>query len=192
MTIRASRMLTIGALVGALALTGCSGGDGDGDSGTGKGDSPTTASSTDGGSETAGATDNGGKAAGIDLKNPPKAIASITIPGEAESDATDTLVELVRFEERGKLLLAVYRVTPHGTKEKTSLFSAVRWSPNLVDPVNLKLYSSVAELTTGYLGKLEMNEPNYVMAGFAIPENTETIDVGVSHDGLRMEGVTLP
>ncbi len=75
--------------------------------------------------------------------------------------------------------MAVYRVTPHGTREKTSLFSAVNWTPNLIDPVNLKLYAAVPQLTTGSLGDLVMNEPNYVMAGFAIPENTDTIDVGV-------------
>ena len=137
------------------------------------------------------ASDNGGKAAGIDLKNPPKAIATLTVPGVPKGAVTDTLVELVKFEERGEVLMAVYRVTAHGTREKTSLFSAVNWTPNLIDPVNLKLYAAVPQLTTGSLGDLVMNKPNYVMAGFAIPENTDTIDVGVSHDGVRMEGVKL-
>ncbi|MFC7485612.1 hypothetical protein ACOCJ7_03725 [Knoellia sp. CPCC 206453] len=192
MTPRACRVLTIGAIIGALALTGCSGSDGDGNA------KPETSSSDQGASggvtkdPGADARANGAKATGIDLKNPPKAIASITVPGAPKGEVTDTLVELVKFEERGKVLLAVYRVTPHGTKEETSLQRALTWRPNLIDPVNLKLYEAVAELTTGFLGDLVMNEPNYVMAGFAVPQNTDTIDVGVSHDGVRMEGVKLP
>lgn len=194
MTPRASRVLIIGAIATALALTGCSGGD----SGTGSdtGTSAKGTSTADSGSESAAggdAADNGGKLAGIDLKNPPKAIATLTVPGEPKGDTTDTLVELVKFEKRGKILMAAYRVTPHGTKEKTSLFSAVGWRPHLLDPVNLKLYDAVADVSTGYLQDLVMNEPNYVMAGFAIPEGADTVDVGVAgRGGLRMEGVKLP
>lgn len=193
MTTRTSRALAGTAIFAALALTGCSGGDSDAGSDAGETESSSSTQSKGADGNAADeAKDNGGKAAGIDLKNPPKSIATITIPGEPKGDVTDTLVELVKFEERGKVLMAVYRVTPHGTKEKTVLHVAVKWRPNLVDPVNLKLYESVADLSTGYGGDLVMNEPNYVMAGFAIPENTATIDVGVSHDGLRMEGVKLP
>ncbi|KGN31025.1 hypothetical protein N802_05315 [Knoellia sinensis KCTC 19936] len=192
MTTRASRILAGGALVAALALAGCAGSDGGGGDSGAQGDSSSSQSeNTDSGADGGEAADNGGKAAGIDLKNPPKAIATLTVPGVPKGDTTDTLIELVKFEERGKLLMAVFRVTPHGTKEKTNLL-VVNWKPVLLDPVNLKLYESVNELTSAWSTDLVMNEPNYVMAGFAIPENTDTIDVGVSREGLRMEGVKLP
>lgn len=189
MTTCRSRMLAVAAVVCALALTltGCSGDETDASSvGT------SSPSQSAGGSQDGDAEATGAQAAGIDLDNPPTSIASVTIPGEPKADVVDTLVEVVRFEKRGKVLLAVFRVTPHGGTEETSLFRALKWSPTLVDLENLKSYSSINELTSGYLVDLVMNEPNYVMAGFAIPENTDTIDIGVSPEGLRMEGVPLP
>lgn len=196
MSTRVSRALLLGAVVGALVLAGCSGEEPDAAaSGNASSASSASTSSPTGSAEepeTQGAGATGGEAAGIDLDNPPEAISSVTIPGEPKGDVVDSTVELVKLEKRGKVLLAVFRVTPNGTTEETSLFSAVRWTPTMVDLVNLKSYSAINELTTGYTHDLVMNEPNYVMAGFAIPENTDTIDIGPSPEGLRMEGVPLP
>lgn len=199
MNLHPARLLASATVACLLILTGCSGDGAETDSGSTSAQSEKSSADGADTADTAGSGDgaedgaaNGAKAAGIDLDNPPKAIASMTVPGTPKGDVKDTLVELVRFEERGKVLLAVFRLTPHGTAEDVSANAAVQWDPTMVDLTNLKSYDSVSELTHGYLTDLVMNEPNYLMAGFAIPEHTDTIDIGVSDEGVRMEGVKLP
>lgn len=192
MTTTTPRLFTSLVLVGTLALTGCSSDSENGDTGgSSQGTSSNPADTKD--DAAVEGKDNGAKDAGIDPANPPKAIATLTLPDvTGEGVVTQSKVELVRWQKRGKVLQAVFAITPTGTKEKTTAFGAVNWGPTLVDLQNLKQYSAITQLTSGYLTDLVMNETNYLYAGFAIPENTDTIDIGVNSSSLRMEGVKLP
>ena len=146
---RASRVLVASAIAAALALTGCSGGDSDAESNTNT--SGTTASATGGGSESTEATTSAA-AAGIDASNPPKAIATRTLPANPHEELASVKVDLVQLKRDGQVVKAVFGLTPTfvpgATQKQTSLFGAMsNTGPDtrLVDPVNLKLYRMLEE-----------------------------------------------
>lgn len=202
MTSRASRVFFAGAITTALALTGCSGGDSDAGSDTAK--SATTSPSADGGSESAG-VETGAAGAGIDAANPPKAIASLTLPAAPEDGVASMKADLVQLKRDGKVVKAVVGLTPTfdstSTAKQTSLYKAMNGSgpdTQLIDPVNLKLYKM---FEAGLGVRLEADVVNtQVVAGqtsyywavlAAPPESVSKVNVAFGHGTDMFMGIPI-
>lgn len=176
-----NRPLHVGAaaLAAAALLTACSSG------GSSPVATPTTAAASAAASPSASPADpakNGAADAGIDPTNPPAVVATATgiVPTPGDPKAT-TRVDVFGLQRHGKLLVltaAVTQTTSAPAFPQTSIFSALGakfWSPELIDPVNLKLYKVVRssggdELQTGpNSANAAIGQPLYVYAAFASP-----------------------
>lgn len=139
--------------------------------------------------------DNGAASAGIDPINPPKPIASVTapLPYRADQEATGRF-DIYSIKRQGKLAILTMSVTPtFSTKESPSLYSllgaAASFSPELVDPINLRVYT-VVRATNGPLStnpvrsRTSSGRPLFIWAAFAAPPaNVTKLNLNV-HDSV--------
>lgn len=189
MTIRA-RAIALGAAT-AVALSGCSMlGAGD-DDGSDASSSPTS------GVVNGDASANGAKAAGIDLKNPPKAIAEATITVDQDSIDT-TKIELLELRRDDNVMLATFRLTGtgRGTESKTA-FKLLGWSsfaPVLIDMKNLEKYKHVDDLTSDEVkAEAPLGQPVYMFTAFPLPKDGVTeMDLRVTSESPSIEDIPMP
>ncbi len=162
--VRRSVALVAAAVVSAGLVTGCteSGGNGnDKDGGTGS-----TGTFTPGAQK-------------YDLTKP-IVEQSFAVPGAAPDTDTVT-VGVLGLESDGKLQVLHLAFTPHftsqGSTDKISLGTMLdhySFDPVLVDRKNLKVYSVVGDFETGTSAVTANDQPMYVYAAFAAPEDTGT------------------
>ncbi|KGN31022.1 hypothetical protein N802_05300 [Knoellia sinensis KCTC 19936] len=202
MNTRSQRALVAIALASILGLTACSGGD-ETDSTTPTDSGSSQSVTTANGGE---AADNGAAAAGIDINNVPKAIATQTIPADREVGVDTVKVDLLRLERKGKIVEAVFALTPKMTTpgESVNIHGGLNGAePNvrLIDPVNLKLYKTI-ELANSNGKQLETNimtagdfvegKPVFVWGAVAAPpEEVSKVDVLVFESGVPFKDVPL-
>lgn len=169
---RRSAVLSAGALVTLMLVTaGCSA-------------SSDTAADKSGSSDSSADTakdevDNGSAAAGIDLQNLPKPIASLTVHAPYDQDLKATArFDVYSIKRQGKLAILTMSVTPtFSTVKRVSLFGLMGergFRPTLVDPINLRSYrvvrSNSSPLITDEVGaKAHSGEPMFIWAAFAAP-----------------------
>ncbi|QBF47564.1 hypothetical protein [Janibacter limosus] len=190
MTIR-TRAIALGAAT-AVALSGCSmlgGGDDRGSAGS------SSSSQTSG--VVTGDDANGAKAAGIDLKNPPKAIAEQTITVDQDS-VDETKVELLELRRDDNVMLATFRLTGtgRGTEDK-SAFKLLGWTsfaPVLIDMKNLEKYKHVEDLTSDDVtAEAPLGQPVYMFTAFPLPKDGVTeMDLRVTSESPAIEDIPMP
>jgi len=183
-------VLAAGAIAAALALSGCSGGDSE--TGSKNVNSATTSASAAEGSDSSEGSGKSAVEAGVDVNNLPSAIATQTIPGDREVGVDTVKVDLVRLERQGKVVKAVFALTPKMVKPGGSVnmhdgMNGVSPNVRLVDTVNLKLYKTI-ELADSNGDRLETNtigsgnfvdgKPFFVWGVVAAPpEDVTKVDV---------------
>lgn len=183
-----TRAIALGAAA-ALTLSGCSmlsGDDGD----------------TDGTSQTSGVVtgnpdENGAKAAGIDLDNPPAAIAEATVTVDRDS-IEETKIELLELRRDDNVMLATFRLTGEGRgTEKKSAFRLLGWSsfsPTFVDMKNLEKYRHVDDLTSDETeAEAPLGQPVYLFTAFPLPrEGVTEMDLRVTSEAPAIEDIPMP
>lgn len=182
----------VGALAVLLAATTALGGC----SALGGGDDASSSSSTSG-VVNGDANTNGAKAAGIDLKNPPKAIAEATI--NVNQDSIDTTkIELLELRRDDNVMLATFRLTGkgQGTEPKTA-FKLLGWSsfaPVLIDMKNLEKYRHVDDLTSDDVSaEAPLGQPVYLFTAFPLPrEGVTAMDLLVTSESPAIEDIPMP
>lgn len=203
---RYRRAAGLAAGIVVLASAGaCTGGSGD----TAPSESPPPQSSSlaPPGSPSPGATstasESSAEEAGVDLTQPIKPVATITQPFPVKDAAdAEVTVDLLGLQRRDKLLVATFRFTPSTDTETTdSLYrwlGSKSWSPSLIDPVNLKRYTTVNTsgqglLQSEYIGnRVGDGQPLFVYAVFAAPPADVTkLDVSFNDSFPLMKGVPL-
>jgi hypothetical protein len=186
------RAIALGAAT-AVALSGCSmlGGGDDG------GSADSSSSSQTSGAVTGDADANGAKAAGIDLKNPPKAIAEQTIRVDQDS-VDETKVELLELRRDDNVMLATFRLTGtgRGTEDKTA-FKLLGWTsfaPVLIDMKNLEKYKHVEDLTSDEItAAAPLGQPVYMFTAFPLPRDGVTeMDLRVTSESPAIEDIQMP
>ena len=192
------RTATTGRLAGALlvvvlTLGGCSLASRD-DSGGGSQSSQT--------SQEQDVEKDSAREAGIDWTDPPKPIATVTIPGAASGGAQAELkLDLLTVTRRDKVVLVNYAVTPtRAGEEDMNLYS---WlgnqspRPRLVDTKNLKLYAPLGEgdtsMQTEAIGpRFSSGQTLYGYAMFsAPPEDVTHVDVALIDSAPAFPGVEI-
>lgn len=184
-----TRAIALGAAA-VLALSGCSmlGGD---DEGAGSSSSQTS------GVVTGNPDENGAKTAGIDLDNPPAAIAEATV--QINNDSVDTTkIELLELRRDDNVMLATFRLTGEGRgTENKSAFKLLGWSsfePVLIDMKNLEKYRHVDDLTSDATeASAPLGQPVYVFTAFPLPRDGVTaMDLRVTSESPAIEDVPMP
>lgn len=171
----------------ATAVGGCSVLDSEDDS----------SSSTSSGVVTGDANENGAKQAGIDLENPPKAIADGTIK-DVGDDIDSTKIELLELRRDEHVMLATFRLTGDGRgNEKTSAFKLLGQSsfrPVFLDMKNLEKYRHVDDLTSDEVdATVPLGEPVYLFTAFPLPrDGVKTMDLRVTSDSPVIEDIPMP
>ncbi len=128
---------------------------------------------------------SGATAAGIDLDNPPEAIASIEVPLTQDERTDSMLIEVVGMRHVEDVLVATFRFTAAGEDagvEPVTLFRqmGLLW-PSLIDYKNLVRYDFVQGLETdSAFVEARVGSPMYATATFAYPDGAETVDVIVN------------
>ena len=202
------RLATTIALVTALTLAGCSGGD----EGTGKpAGSPTgQAASTSAGagsSQSASAGAGGAvnaEAVNIDPKNLPPSLGSVTVPAVVKDDPAATMkVDLLGLKRQDKVVIATYSfvVTSTSTDDEWlwDYLGRQIWNPTLVDTKNLKLHQVLrpvgggTEVMTTYKGsKFAPGQTYFAFAAFAAPPaDVTTMTVNAVEGGAAFTDVPL-
>lgn len=212
MSARPARLITAGALVGALVLAGCSAdsekGNADGpNQGTSSGESADSSPSTDDPDAKAAAEE--AAKAGIDPANPPKPIASVTTAADVEGDPKATVkIDLLSLKRDGKAVIAAYAFTVNAAEGASDeprwiyhYLGGDAWSPTLVDTKNLKLHkvlqsdSDVApeKAQTDSQGvKFKPGQTVYAYAMFAAPpEDVTKMDVVMGDNVPAIPNVPL-
>lgn len=198
---RSTRAVAAAAGMGLL-LGGCSMLEGDDGA-----DGGSSASQSDGGSEDTSdggegsavtGDENGAKQAGIDLENPPKPIAEVTLPIADEDDIDSTKVELLELKRHENVMLATFRMTGEGRGNKvTSVFRLLGGSgfrPVFIDMENLEKYRNVSGLTSNENDtKASLGEPVFIFTAFPLPrEGVEVMDLQVSGGAPVIPDVPMP
>lgn len=183
-----TRAIALGAAA-VLALSGCSllGGDDEG----------ADATSQTSGVVTGNPDENGAKVAGIDLKNPPAAIAEATV--QINNDSVDTTkIELLELRRDDNVMLATFRLTGEGRgTENKSAFKLLGWSsfePVLIDMKNLEKYRHVDDLTSDATeASAPLGQPVYVFTAFPLArEGVTAMDLRVTSESPAIEDVPMP
>lgn len=209
MPMRPTRLLAA-AVLGALALTGCSG---DGDEPDTKATSGVSATAASTAAPTGGAgagPDAEAQAleaakAGIDPANPPKPIASSTTAAVVDGDPKATMkIDLLGLKRQGKTVLASYGFTVNAAAGASDdpqwiydYLGNQGWNPALIDSTNLTLHRVVTAakrpLQTAYQGvKFRPGQTLYAYAVFAAPpEGVTTMDAVLSDSVPAVPGVAL-
>ncbi|WP_404429712.1 hypothetical protein LG299_09845 [Microbacterium lacus] len=184
------------ALMMAVGLAGCTASGENEEPATDSSSAPSTDSEANDDAEvdpdTSGAAD-----AGIDLDNPPEAIASIEVPVTMDDGTDSMLIEVVGMRHVEDVLVATFRFTAAGEDagvEPVSLFRQMGlfW-PALIDYKNLVRYDSVRKLTTdsGFV-ESRVGSPMYTSATFAYPEGADTVDISVNSGLPPIADVPVP
>lgn len=199
---RNPRTMTLAGLaVGALLLTGCTipvPGTGQAPGGNQPAGQATNPNKPEGGVLTANPKKQGAEAVGIDLSNPPAAIASVKAPYAGKERITDVTVELIELRKREKVLYGIFRVTNAGdfSGERTlyNIMGGNGWEPSLLDTTNLKEYRPITELSSRGLSGLQAqaNQPLYVHTAWGYPEGAQTIDIRLDAHFPLLEGIAVP
>ncbi|WP_114204279.1 hypothetical protein [Janibacter anophelis] len=184
-----TRAIALGAAA-ALALSGCSmlGGDGEG---------ADASSSQTSGVVTGNPDENGAKTAGIDLENPPAAIAEATV--KINNDSVDeTKIELLELRRDDNVMLATFRLTGQGRgTESKSAFKLLGWNsfqPVLIDMKNLEKYFHVEDLSSDEGdASAPLGQPVYLFTAFPLPRDGVTsMDLRVTSESPAIEDVPMP
>lgn len=182
------------ALVLAVGLAGCTASSDTEEPTTGASPSATADSEAteEVDPDASGATD-----AGIDLDNPPEAIASIEVPVTKDDGTDSMLIEVVGMRHVEDVLVATFRFTAAGEDagvEPVSLFRQMGlfW-PAVIDYKNLVRYDSVRKLTTdsGFV-ESRVGSPMYASATFAYPEGADTVDISINSGLPPIADVPIP
>ncbi|WP_404430793.1 hypothetical protein LG299_12715 [Microbacterium lacus] len=145
--------------------------------------------------DASGATD-----AGIDLDNPPEAIAAVEVPIQADlydRNVESSLLEVVKMRHVEDALVITFRVTITGEGagvEPLRLWDALggQFSPALIDYKNLVRYDDVHDLSTSTEIRALAGQPLYAVATFAYPEDADEVDVIVNPDLPAIAAVPVP
>lgn len=184
-----TRAIALGAAA-ALALSGCSmlGGD---DEGAGSSSSQTS------GVVTGNPDENGAKTAGIDLENPPAAIAEATL--NVDRDAIEeTKIELLELRRDDNVMLATFRLTGSGRgTEKASgydLLGNSSFAPVFIDMKNLEKYRHVEDLSSDEVdASAPLGQPVYLFTAFPLPRDGVTaMDLRVTSESPAIEDIPMP
>lgn len=184
-----TRAIALGAAA-ALALSGCSmlGGDDEG---------ADASSSQTSGVVTGNPDENGAKTAGIDLENPPAAIAEATV--KINNDSVDeTKIDLLELRRDDNVMLATFRLTGQGRgTESKSAFKLLGWNsfqPVLIDMKNLEKYRHVEDLTSsGTEVTAPLGQPVYMFTAFPLPRDGVTaMDLRVTSESPSIEDIPMP
>lgn len=190
MTLRTRSLAAL--LTVPLALAACSGSSSEEDA-----TSATSTTTTDeGGSAPSSSGEDevaeAARVAGVDPANPPKPIASTTVPAAGdgkEVKATTMRVDLISLRRQDRLLVLTVAFTPEGEGGKAATYytwmgSGATYSPHLVDATNLKKHEVVVAkgytmTDTGPLAvKFAPGQTFYAYAVFAAPpEDVTTMTV---------------
>ena len=183
------------ALVMAVGLAGCTASS---ESEEPAPDSTSSAESDANGEDTevdpdaSGATD-----AGIDVNNPPEAIAAIEVPLTQDEGTDSMLIEVVGMRHVEDVLVATFRFTAAGEDagvEPVKLFRQMGlfW-PSLIDYKNLVRYDFVQGLETdSAFVEARVGSPMYGTATFAYPEGADTVDIIVNSALPPIADVPVP
>lgn len=180
----------------AIALGGCSMGEGDDDATS---DAAPTASGSSAEPTNADPGENGAKQAGIDLENPPKAIAEASLrPSGSSSDHIDsTTLELVELRKDDKVMFAVFRLTGTGRgtgqAQASHLLGSIFFQPVFLDMENLEKYKHIRDLTSSLNASAPLGEPVYVFTAFPLPrEGVDSMDLRITDELPTIEDVPMP
>jgi hypothetical protein len=146
-------------------------------------------------SDASGATD-----AGIDVDNPPEAIAAVEVPIQADlydRNVESSLLEVVKMRHVEDALVVTFRVTITGENasvEPLRLWDALggHFNPALIDYKNLVRYDDVHDLSTNTEIRALAGEPLYAVATFAYPEDADEVDIIVNPDLPAIAAVPIP
>lgn len=183
-----TRAIALGAAA-VLALSGCSmlGGDDEGADAT----SQTSAVVTGNPDE------NGAKVAGIDLDNPPAAIAEATLTVDRDA-IEETKIELLELRRDDNVMLATFRLTGEGRgTEKASgydLLGNSAFAPVFIDMKNLEKYRHVEDLSSNEVdASAPLGQPVYLFTAFPLPRDGVTaMDLRVTSESPAIEDVPMP
>ena len=164
----------------ATVLAGCLPG-GDDDNATGGESAQQTSGAVTGNPE------DGAKQVGIDLENPPAAIAEMTMKLSGRNEVESTKIELLELKRHENVMLATFRLTGEGrgNEEKNAhqLLGYSSFQPVFIDMKKLEKYRHVDDLTTrpGNV-KARLGEPIFMFTAFPLPRD------GVTSMDLQMTG----
>lgn len=183
-----TRAIALGAAA-VLALSGCSmlGGDDEG----------ADATSQTSGVVTGNPDENGAKTAGIDLENPPAAIAEATVKINKDS-VDETKIELLELRRDDNVMLATFRLTGEGrgteNKSASKLLGWNSFQPVLIDMKNLEKYRHVEDLSSDEVdASAPLGQPVYLFTAFPLPRDGVTsMDLRVTSESPAIEDVPMP
>lgn len=143
---------------------------------------------------------SGATGAGIDVDNPPEAIAAIETPisaGLNDRNVESSLLEVVKLRQVEDALVVTFRVTVTGDDagvETLRLWDALggNFNPALIDYTNLVRYDDVRDLSTNTEIRAFPGQPLYAVATFAYPENADEVDIIVNPDLPAIADVPVP
>lgn len=188
------------ALVMAIGLAGCTA-SGESEepapdpTSTSTAESDANSEDTEVDPDASGATD-----AGIDVNDPPDAIASVQVPIGADlydRNVESSLLEVVQLRQVQDALIVTFRVTVTGEDagvETLRLWDALggQFNPALIDYKNLVRYDDVRDLSTNTEIRSLPGQPLYAVATFAYPEDADVVDIVVNPDLPAIADVPVP
>jgi len=178
------------AVAVTVALSGCSMLGGDDEAGS--------SSSESSGVVNGDTSKNGAKEAGIDLKNPPKAIGETTLRAIDSENVDTTTVELLELRRDDNVMLATFRLTGDGRGTEMAsaydLLGESSFEPVFVDMKNMEKYRNVDDLTSDSVyTEAPLGEPVYMFTAFPLPrEGVDTMDLQVQSARPEIVDVPMP
>lgn len=216
MTTTTRRLLGSLALVAALTVSGCSGGDDASfeDPGvtapqTAAGDSTPAQANEPTGEQTADVEQTSAKAAGVDLSALGDPVATATIPAHVQGDPKATMdVKFYGLKRHGKAVVGTFSFKVNTTKQYTGssttgtrlydYLGQARWTPFLVDTTNLTRHdvleaNSTKAMTSDITVHFAPGQTFYAFAAFAAPQDgTKTVTVQMVDGAPPAQGVQVP
>ncbi len=216
MTTTTRRLLGSLALVAALTVSGCSGGDDASfeDPGATAPQQSATTDSAQGqqqpsGEQTADIEQTSAQAAGVDLAELGEPVATATIPARVQGDPKATMdVRFYGLERHGKAVVGTFSFTVKTTKQYTGsstmgtrlydYLGQARWTPFLVDTTNLTRHdvleaNSTKAMTSDITVHFAPGQTFYAFAAFAAPQDgTKTVTVQMVDGAPPAQGVQVP
>ena len=175
----------------ATVLAGCLP-SGDDDNATGAESAQQTSGAVTGNPE------DGAKQVGIDLENPPAAIAEMTMKLSGRNEVESTKIELLELKRHENVMLATFRLTGEGRgSEPTNAFRLLgssTFDPVFIDMKKLEKYRNVDDLTTNIVDtRAPLGDPVFVFTAFPLPRDGVTaMDLQVSGGSPVIPDVPMP
>ncbi|TWD16535.1 hypothetical protein FB557_0058 [Marihabitans asiaticum] len=141
--------------------------------------------------------ESGAKQAGIDLENPPKPIAEVTVRPSGDDDIDSTKIELLELRRDDNVMLATFRLTGDGrgneSKTMSRLLGYSSFEPVFIDMDKLEKYSNVSDLTSSNNAKAPLGEPVYAFTAFPLPRDGVTsMNLQMTRGAPTVDDIPMP